>query len=449
MNYDRFRLAVTIQAIGIALTPLIFTWSITKEYTLVTSVSLVFIWIFQVSFLIYYVRKTNRELAGFLQSLEHKDYTRKYSEERGEKTFKEVYKAFNQISKAVRQAKIEKESEHHYFLYTIQHVGIGLISFNEKGQVEIYNEAASLLFNRRNVRKIQDLDTIKKGMSDFFLNLKHNQTDLIKLQVKNESIQLSVKTVEFKIEGRKIKLISLQNIRSEIEQGEVDAWQKLIKVLNHEIINSLSPINLLSSTLINYFEQNGKPKPVSTIDNDTIHNSIAGLKAIEKRSKGLKRFIKSYGSLTMVPKPNYSTFRIQELFQNISTLLKDELLKKKIVITFRVRPENLFLTADEKLIEQVLINLIQNSVKALEKTSKPKINLSATIQDNHHKIEIADNGDGITEEILENIFVPFFSTRKSGTGIGLSISRQIMKLHKGTIAARSEPGVETVFTLIF
>ena len=129
--------------------------------------------------------------------------------------------------------------------------------------------------------------------------------------------------------------------------------------------------------------------------------------------------------------------------------MKDELIKKNIIITFRVRPENLFLTADEKLVEQVLINLIQNSVKALEKTSEPKINLSATIQDNHHKIEIADNGDGITEEILENIFVPFFSTRKSGTGIGLSISRQIMKLHKGTIAARSQPGVETVFTLIF
>ena len=282
MNYDRFRLAVTIQAIGIALTPLIFTWSITKEYTLVTSVSLVFIWIFQVSFLIYYVRKTNRELAGFLQSLEHKDYTRKYSEERGEKTFKEVYKAFNQISKAVKQAKIEKESEHHYFLYTIQHVGIGLISFDEKGKVEIYNEAASQLFNKKHIRNIQDLDKVKQGLSDYLSNLKHNQTDLIKLKVKNESIQLSVKTVEFKIEGRKIKLISLQNIRSEIEQGEVDAWQKLIKVLNHEIINSLSPINLLSSTLINYFEQNGKPKPVSTIDNDTIHNSIAGLKVTSK-----------------------------------------------------------------------------------------------------------------------------------------------------------------------
>ncbi|MBE9492211.1 MAG: hypothetical protein IMY70_04940, partial [Bacteroidetes bacterium] len=349
MNYDRFRLAVTVQAIGIALTPLIFTWSITKEDTLVTSVSLVFIWIFMVFYLIYYVRKTNRELAEFLQSLEHKDYTRKYIEEKGENTFKELYKAFNQISIAVRQAKIEKESEHFYFLNTIQHVGIGLISFNEKGKVEIYNEAASLLFNKKNIRKIQDLDTIKKGISDFLINLKHNQTDLIKLKVKNESIQLSVKTVEFKIEGRKIKLISLQNIRPEIEQGEVDAWQRLIKVLNHEIINSLSPINLLSSTLINYFEQNGKPKPVSTIDKDTIHNSIAGLKAIEKRSKGLKRFIKSYGSLTMVPKPKYSTFPLRELFQNISTLLKDELIKKKIIITFRVRPENLHLAADEKL----------------------------------------------------------------------------------------------------
>lgn len=449
MNYDRFRLAVTLQAIGIALTPLIFTWSTSKEYTLVTSVSLVFIWIFQVSFLIYYVRKTNHELAGFLQSLKHKDLTRKYKEGRGKSTFKELYQAFNQITETISLAKIERESEHFYFLNTIKHVGIGLISFDEKGKIEIYNEAASQLISKKHVRNIQDLDKVKQGLSDYFSNLKHNQNDLIKLQIKNESIHLSVKAVEFIIERRKIKLISLQNIRSEIEQGEVDAWQRLIRVLNHEIINSLSPINLLSSTLINYFEQNGKPKPGSIINDETIHNSIAGLKAIEKRSKGLKRFIESYGSLTRVPKPKYSTFPIPELFQNISVLLKDELTKKKIKLITRARPENLHLTADEKLIEQVLINLIQNSVKALEKTHEPKINLSATIQVGRHKIEVADNGDGIQGEIIEDIFVPFFSTRKNGTGIGLSISRQIMQLHKGTITARSQPDVETVFTLIF
>ncbi|MBA7531065.1 Adaptive-response sensory-kinase SasA [subsurface metagenome] len=326
---------------------------------------------------------------------------------------------------------------------------IGLISFDEKGKVEIYNEAASHLFNKKHVRNIQDLDKVKQGLSDYLSNLKHIQTDLIKLQVKNESIHLSVKAVEFIIERRRIKLVSLQNIRSEIEQGEVDAWQRLIKVLNHEIINSLSPINLLSSTLINYFEQNGKTKPGSTIDDETIHNSIAGLKAIEKRSKGLKRFIESYGSLTQVLEPKYSTFLIPELFRNISALLKDELTKKKIKLITRARPENLHLTADEKLVEQVLINLIQNSVKALEKTYEPKINLFATIQDGRHKIEIADNGAGIPDEILEDIFVPFFSTRKNGTGIGLSISRQIMQLHKGSITVQSQPGVETVFILTF
>ncbi|MCK4465328.1 MAG: hypothetical protein KAU83_06420, partial [Bacteroidales bacterium] len=233
MNYDRFRLAVTLQAIGIALTPLIFTWSTSKEYTLVTSVSLVFIWIFQVSFLIYYVRKTNHELAGFLQSLKHKDLTRKYKEGRGESTFKELYQAFNQITETISLAKIEKESEHFYFLHTIKHVGIGLISFDEKGKIEIYNEAASQLISKKHVRNIQDLDKVKQGLSDYLSNLKHNQTDLIKLQIKNESIHLSVKAVEFIIERRKIKLISLQNIRSEIEQGEVDAWQRLIRVLNH------------------------------------------------------------------------------------------------------------------------------------------------------------------------------------------------------------------------
>lgn len=449
MNYDRFSVAVILQALGIALIPILFTWTIVREYTLVTSISLIVIWLFMVFYLIYYVRRTNKELAGFLQSLKHKDFTQKYIEEKGEKTFKELYEAFNQIRKAISQAKIEKESEHHYFLNTIQHVGIGLISFSEEGKIEIYNEAASIIFNKKNVRKIQDLKSIKEDLPDFLINLKHNQTDLVKLKVKDISVQLLVKTVEFKIEGRKIKLLSLQNIRTEIEHGEVDAWQRLIMVLSHEIINSLSPINLLSSTLVEYFEQNGKPIPASAIGDMTVKNSISGLKAIEKRSKGLKKFIESYASLSKVPKPNFSRFSISLLFENIYSLLKNELEHKNIDINFKVRPENLKLTADEKLIEQVLINLVQNSVKALEKTSVPKIILSAVYQDNKYKIEVADNGDGIEEEILENIFVPFFSTRENGTGIGLSLSRQIMTLHNGVIAVRSQPGVATVFTLIF
>jgi two-component system nitrogen regulation sensor histidine kinase NtrY len=449
MKYNRFKLAVILQSIGIALIPLIFTWSITKEYTLVTSISLVCIWIFQVSYLIYYVRKTNRELAGFLQSLKHKDFTRKYAEERSEKTFKELYTAFNQISKEISQAKIEKESEHFYFLYTIQHVGIGLISFDEKGKVEIYNEAASLLINKKHVRNIQDLNKVKQGLSDYLSNLKHNQTDLIKLQVNNEAIHLSVKAVEFKIERRRIKLVSLQNIRSEIEQGEVNAWQRLIKVLNHEIINSLSPINLLSSTLINYFEQNGKPKPGSTINDKTIHNSIAALKAIEKRSKGLKRFIESYGSLTQVLEPKYSTFPISELFQNISALLKDELTKKKISLIIRVQPESLHLTADEKLVEQVLINLINNSIYFLKKKEGTMIELSAYKEKDKTVICVSDNGPGISEEEMENIFIPFYSTKEGGSGIGLSLSKQIMLLHKGVITVVSKPDIRTDFILSF
>ena len=449
MNYDRFSVAVILQSLGIALIPILFTWTVVREYTLITSISLVVIWLFMVFYLIYYVRRTNKELAGFLQSLKHKDFTQKYIEEKGEKTFKELYEAFNQIRKAISQAKIEKESEHHYFLNTIQHVGIGLISFNEEGKIEIYNEAASIIFNKKNVRKVQDLKTIKEDLPDFLINLKHNQTDLVKLKVKDISVQLLVKTVEFKIEERKIKLLSLQNIRTEIEQGEVDAWQRLIKVLSHEIINSLSPINLLSSTLVDYFENDGEPIPASTIGDKTIHNSIAGLKAIEKRSKGLKKFIESYASLTKVPKPNFSTFSLSILFENIYSLMNYELVKKNIRLNFKVKPENLRLTADEKLVEQVLINLVQNSVKALEKTSEPKVIISAVYKDNKCKIEITDNGDGIEEEILENIFVPFFSTRENGTGIGLSLSRQIMTLHNGAIIVQSQPDIETVFTLIF
>jgi len=265
MNYDRFRLAVTIQAIGIALTPLIFTWSITKEYTLVTSVSLVFIWIFQVSFLIYYVRKTNRELAGFLQSLEHKDYTRKYSEERGEKTFKEVYKAFNQISKAVKQAKIEKESEHHYFLYTIQHVGIGLISFDEKTNKEFdlekdfkedkfrdFLKLANITDNQKRETVLDNLGLLK---NDYLVN-----AGVLMFCDKISKFFLQGKVTCVLFEGTSSNIIDKKEFNSDLISNYENAYNFIISKLNTKYIIERYrtekfelPKNAIREALINAF----------------------------------------------------------------------------------------------------------------------------------------------------------------------------------------------------
>jgi nitrogen fixation/metabolism regulation signal transduction histidine kinase len=244
-------------------------------------------------------------------------------------------------------------------------------------------------------------------------------------------------------------LISLQNITSEIDRSEVDAWQKLIRVLTHEIMNSVSPIKLLSGSLIEMFEENNTIKPINELDNKTIEDSVLGLKTIRKRSDGLSNFVETYKNLTQIPKVKISEIKINQLFEHLNTLLKDDLNAKNIGFIINCNPSNLVLNADEKLVEQVLINLIKNASEALKNIEHPIINLNAETSNDLVHIIVSDNGPGISSDIAENIFIPFFTTKEKGSGIGLSLSRQIMHLHNGSISVKSEPNIETVFTLQF
>jgi len=271
----------------------------------------------------------------------------------------------------------------------------------------------------------------------------------LKLTIDNNIVQLSIKAANFKIKNRNIKLISLQNIKTEIDQSEVDAWQKLIRVLTHEIMNSVSPIKLLSSSLIDMFEENNEIKTIDEITNTTIQDSVFGLKTIRKRSSGLSNFVENYKSLTQISKANFSDFKICELFKQINTLLKSELEQKSIQFDLNCQPQDLIIHADEKLIEQVLINLIKNASEALKNSTNPIIKIEAEFINEFVQIKVSDNGPGISSELQDNIFIPFYTTKEKGSGIGLSLSRQIMNLHGGNISVKSEPDNGTAFTLIF
>ena len=436
-----------VQAIGLAVTPLIFYWLVLKDDTLVTLITLVVIWIFQILYLLYYVRKTNREIAGFLNSIVHKDTSQKYDTDERETSFKDLYRSFNEIFKSLREARIEKEAEHHYFLNTIKHLAIGLISFNEDGKIELFNRTASEILKIKSPKNINDISQANMKIGEMIHKVRPNNSELVKTEIDGEVIQLSVNAVAFKIETRNIKLISLQDIKSEIEAGEVDAWQKLIRVLIHEITNSISPINLLSSTLLNVYKPGGQPIETRDLKQKAIDDSIVGLEAIKKRSAGLKRFIESYSSFTKVPKPNFSSFSIQILFNNLTTLFKDEL--QSIEFRTGISPPEIILYADEKMVEQVLINLVNNSIYFLKGIKGAMIELSAFKKQEKTVIQVWDNGPGIIEDEMDNIFVPFYSTKESGSGIGLSLSKQIMILNKGTISVISKPGIKTVFSLHF
>lgn len=450
MVFSKFRLNIILQVVLIAATTAAFFWTLDQEYMLITSSSLVILWILEIIYLIWYVQRIQRDLIKFITAIKYDDVSISFHKEKKiDKAFQSLYHELNTIIQDISEVRSEKETEHQYFQNTIKHIAIGILAFDETGKIEVCNESALKLLGKHSLKNISDLESVQVGLSKQFTKLKPGNTKLFKLNIDNEIIQLSVKTANFKIKSREIKLLSLQNIKSEIDQSEVDAWQKLIRVLTHEIMNSVSPIKLLSGSLIEMYEENNQVKTIEQIDHSTIENSLLGLKTIRKRSEGLSNFVETYKNLTQIPKPNMTEFAVSDMFEHLKTLFNNDFQEKAIDFSFSCNPQDLILHADEKLIEQVLINLMKNSSEALLNTKNSYLKITAELHDEKPVIKVADNGKGITHEEIDSIFIPFFTTKEKGSGIGLSLSRQIMHLHGGNIMVRSTPEVETIFTLTF
>jgi signal transduction histidine kinase len=265
----------------------------------------------------------------------------------------------------------------------------------------------------------------------------------------NEIVQLSLRCSVFRIEKKLYRVFSFQDIKSEIEKNEAEAWQKLIRIITHEITNSVSPITLTSSGIIQMLERNGKPLDAREIDNALLKSVLTGMHAIRKRSKGLASFVENYHTIYRLPQPALTTVPLNDLFKHIEALMASEFMNKKASLNTTVAPISLVLTADEKMITQVIINLLQNALQALEEAPDRRISLSAWQINDQVRISVTDHGKGIPPEMLDTVFVPFYTSRSEGSGIGLSLSREIMKLHGGGIRVYSDPGKETTFTLIF
>ncbi len=298
------------------------------------------------------------------------------------------------------------------------------------------------------------MNNISPGLGEKLLKINPGEKSTIKITDEEEIIQLIVFATEFKMRNQKYTLLSLQNIQNELEEKEMEAWQKLIRVLTHEIMNSVTPISSLAGTVHEMIDPalTGKNHPAvsSSFDMEAVNDIKVAVDTIKKRSEGLIHFVDDYRSLTTIPEPVFRIFFIQDLFERIKRLMENDLKAKNIKLNISVEPEKLELTGDAELIEQVLINLIVNSIYFLKGIDDPQIRLSAQIDERGRTvIKVSDNGPGISEELRDKIFIPFFSTKKGGSGIGLNLSRQIMRSHGGSIHVSSKPFAETSFTLKF
>jgi nitrogen fixation/metabolism regulation signal transduction histidine kinase len=452
MNSNKYYYGIIVRVILIVLSSLLFAFLSFKTNYLYTISSLFILVILQTWNLIKYILKRRDDLKRMLEYIKESNPTMYFSPSRIY-PFNELGYFLNEIGDIVREVRIDKENQLRYTQYIVQHVGIGLLAFDQDGKVEIVNQAAKDILNLQVLNSIDVLDKAKLGLTNIVKKMSLNEQKVIILNSSKEIQHLAIKMSIFKIAQREIKLISFQDIKNELDEKEMDSWQKLIRVLTHEIINSITPVTSLTGTIAGFFKTNSTLVTANDISDNTIQQTVTGLELIEERGKALLDFVNKFRSLTKLPTPKFEEISIDDLITGIEILKKDELTKKGISLKLTFDQKNMSILCDKSLIEHVLINLINNAADTVSNNVQPKsktIEITSKINDNkHQEISIKDNGNGIPEDLIEEIFIPFFTTKENGSGIGLSLSRQIMRLHGGKISAQSVLNQETVFTLTF
>lgn len=451
MVFRRFRLQVVLRIILIVVTVfLIFFLHKESAYT-ISTIILSLLLVVQAISLIRYTEQTNQKLRRFFESIRYADFTSSFSDNELGKSFEGLNNEFNQVIDAFNKNKTEKEEHFNYLLTVIQHVSIGIIVFKKSGEVDVYNNAVKRLLQVKHLRKIEHLAEVSKELPEVLINMKAGDKSLVKLFIEDEMLQISINATAFRMRGEEYLLVSFQDIHPELEQKEIESWQKLIRVLTHEIMNSITPISSLASTVNGMLEEYTETKPKLTDEEqEGLENIIHAISTIESRSKGLLNFVELYRNLTRIPKPHFRHFAIHTLFEKALELMNPKFDALGIKVKVHIYPQDLKILADPDLIDQVLINLLLNAIDAVKDSEKPQITIVASVNlNNRTMIEIADSGKGIPQDILDKIFMPFFTSKKTGSGIGLSLSRQIMQMHKGSISVRSKQGEGATFTMVF
>jgi two-component system, NtrC family, nitrogen regulation sensor histidine kinase NtrY len=451
MIHHRFYVNVFIRVTFITLTSLVLAYIVFHRGDLYIAVNILLLLIIQVILLLHHINRVNRDLTVFFGAVSSDDTTVAYKKSAKGRSFENLYEQFDQISQRIQLLRLENSRRSYYLQHLVDNAGIGILSYSVGGKIDILNPAAKHLLKLSPSRKILMLDDMDPALTTQLSAIKSGEQCLLKAGSKLEPVPLSIRASEFVIQGDTIRLLTFQSIKNELEENEQESWQKLIRTLTHEIMNSVGPISSSIRTIRSFYEKEPVESggPVS-FTRETLKDTLRGLDIIDERAQGMLEFVNKFRSLTIIPVPDRSVLKILELFAGIQRLFSSEIMRHHIKLTAVVNPESLCIKADKQLIEQVLINLVTNSIHSLEDREEKKIELAAFSHNMGRTwIQVIDNGKGISEEISDKIFVPFFTTKEGGSGIGLSLSRQIMMLHNGKITFTSVPGVETVFTLVF
>jgi two-component system, NtrC family, nitrogen regulation sensor histidine kinase NtrY len=397
--------------------------------------------------LIWYVERGQRELAAFLSSMLHQDFsTPPVAQNRG-RSFDELETIYLSLSDEFKRLNLQKAANHQYLEAVVEHIGVALICLDEIGQIVMINEPARTLFDLPHAHWLRGLARFDERLPALIGRLRHGDRDLLRVRQDDEVLQLVLYVTEFSLLDRQYKLVSFQDIRDELERREIESWQKLIRVLTHEIMNSVTPIISLSKLVQDELMAQGEGAALPPGSREDLLRSVH---AVHSRSSGLLEFVKAYRSFASVPVPQLQHVEVAVLLQRVRVLMDEFTTSRGIAMEVRIEGDALAIRADPRQIEQVLINLIRNAAEALAGCLSPAIRLRAA-QDERGRIliQVIDNGAGIDAVHLDNIFVPFFTTKRGGTGVGLSISRQLVQANQGFISAKAGEVGGCVFSLLF
>jgi len=399
---------------------------------------------------VFYLNRMNRRIFFFFDAIKNEDSSLSLPNNSHTQIEKDLNRSLLEVNRQIQRIYKENQQQEKYFQALIEHAATGMFTYNTKGFILHSNQQTRQLLGLEPFTHISQLEAVDPRLHRAVEEIHPGQKHLTTLHKDEGVVQLLIKASALLSDREELMLMSVQDIRNELDEKEVDSWRKLIRVMRHEIMNSVTPITSLSESLSGYFHAGGRVKTPAQIDEKTIDTTYKGLELIHEQAQGLIRFVESYRQLTRVPEPEKSSFPVRKLLDNICILSQSFPNAKRTELVCETGPEDQELLADEQQISQVMVNLVKNAYQATEHKEGARVNISSGLNKyGRPQITVSDNGPGITDDLLDKIFIPFFTTKENGSGIGLSLSRQIMHLHGGSLKINSVPGKQTSVVLSF
>jgi nitrogen fixation/metabolism regulation signal transduction histidine kinase len=439
MVFSSFRFHVGVRVVLLVVCACVAVWGWIAANWLVTPVVAAWLALLCAAELVWYVERSQREFSAFLSSILHQDYSMPVPARGRGRTFDELENVYRSLTEEFKRLNLQKAANYQYLEAVVEHIAVALICLDGEGNVVMMNEHARKLFGLPYAHGLRSIARFDERLPGLLERMRHGDQDLLQVRRGDEVMQLVLYVTEFSLLERHYKLVSFQNIRDELERREIESWQKLIRVLTHEIMNSVTPIISLSKLV--------QEELVSKGAEDDLLRSV---NAVHSRSSGLLEFVKAYRSFATVPVPRMETVDVLAILQRVRVLMDEFIASRRISVEIETPEEELAVHLDPRQLEQVLINLVRNAAEALADTAQPLIRLRAARDERRRvMIQVIDNGPGIDPAHIDNIFVPFFTTKRGGSGVGLSISRQLVQANRGFITAKAAEPRGSVFTMLF